>query len=348
MFPFYKYKQGDVIKFEKETIKSSLCDYSGAFILVTGNIKVATNNDKDVVFRNCAPFSTCTTKIEDTFVDEANHICIAMPMYDFIEYSDNYSDTSGGLWQFKRDEVPAGNANLSINNCQSFKYKAALLGKTADAVNNTNSSVKEAKIVVPLKYLSNFWRSLEMPLINCKVYLELNWIEDCILSSAGNTAKFAITDTKLHVPIVTLSTKDSASLAKQLNEGFKRSVYWNSYETKPAKVIEQGKNIYELLNASFQGVKRLFVLAYFIADGGNDEAGIKSNKKYFLPRGEIKNYNVLIDGRNFYDQPINDLIKRYDVWGENNTKIRLCALLEKSKEAILEFAKGTVKVRLLI
>ena len=149
-------------------------------------------------------------------------------------------------------------------------------------------------------------------IINCKVYLELNWIEDCILSSAGNSARFEITDAKLPVPIVTLSTKDSANLINQLNERFKRSVYWNSYKTKPAKVIEQGKNLYELLNASFQGVKRLFVLAYFIADGGNDEAGIKSNKKYFLPRGEIKNYNVLIDGRNFYDQPINDIIKQYD------------------------------------
>ena len=109
-----------------------------------------------------------------------------------------------------------------------------------------------------------------------------------------------------------MCTKDSANLTKQLNEGFKRSAYWNSYETRPAKVVERGKNIYELLNVSFQGVKRLFVLAYFIADGGNDEAGIKNNKKYFLPRGEIKNYNVLIDGRNFYDQPINDLIKQYD------------------------------------
>ena len=162
--------------------------------------------------------------------------------------------------------------------------------------------------------MSNFWRSLEIPLINCKVYFTLNWIEDFILSNAGNTAKFAITDAKLHVPVVTLSTKDSGTFTKQLNEGFKRSVYWNSYETKPAKVIEQGKNIYELLNASFQGVKRLFVLAYFIAAGNNadQEAGIKNNKKYFLPRGEIKNYNVLIDGRNFYDQPINDIIKQYD------------------------------------
>ena len=101
-------------------------------------------------------------------------------------------------------------------------------------------------------------------------------------------------------------------MAKQLSEGFKRSVYWNSYETKPAKVIEQGKNLYELLNASFQGVKRLSVLAYAISANGNDKADIKNNKKYFLPSGEIKNYNILIHGRNFYDQPINDMIKQYD------------------------------------
>ena len=291
---------------------------------------------------------------------------------------------------------------MTINNSQSFKYKAALFGKTADAVANKNSSVKEAKIIVPLKYLSNFWRSLEMPLINCNVYLELNWIENCILSSAGDTAKFVITDTKLHVPIVTLSTKYSTNLAKQLNEGFKRSAYWNSCETKPAKVIEQGKNLYELLNASFHGVKRLFVPAYVIAasDDADQEVGIKDNKKYFLPRGEIKNYNALIDGRNFYDQPINDIIKQYDeirtistgygddyttgclsdyayfkdnyrliavdlskqkaldadpraiqqivfqgiVGGDAGTKIRLYTILEKSKETILEFAKGTAKV----
>ena len=151
-----------------------------------------------------------------------------------------------------------------------------------------------------------------MLLINCKVHLELNWIEDCFLYSAKKSAKFAITDTKLHVPIVTLSTKDSAKLTKQLNGGFKRHVYWNSCEKKPSKEIEQGKNIYELLNASFQGVKRLFVPAYFIADGANDEAGIKNNRKYFLPRREIENYSVLIDGRNIYDQPINDIIKQYD------------------------------------
>ena len=94
-----------------------------------------------------------------------------MPIYNLTECSNNYSDTSGSLWQFKRDEISANNADLAINNSESLEYKAALLGKTADAVNNTNSSVKEAKIVVPLKYLSNFRRSIEMPLINCKVTL---------------------------------------------------------------------------------------------------------------------------------------------------------------------------------
>ena len=92
-----KYKQGDTINFETETIKSSLCDYSDAFILVTGNITVAANNDTDVAFKNCAPFSTCKTVTNDVFVEEANHIYIAMPMYNLIEYSDNYSETSGSL-----------------------------------------------------------------------------------------------------------------------------------------------------------------------------------------------------------------------------------------------------------
>ena len=129
-----------------------------------------------------------------------------------------------------------------------------------------------------------------MPLINCKVYLELNWIENCILFSTRDSAKFAITDAKLHVPTVTLSTKDSANLTKQLNKWFKRSIYWNSYETRPAKVIEQGKNIYELLNASFQGVKRLFVLAYTIAagDDADQEAGIKTIKSIFSQKERLK------------------------------------------------------------
>ena len=220
--------------------------------------------------------------INDVFVDKANHFYITMPMHNLIEYSDNYSDTSGSLWQFKRDEVPANNVGLTINNSQSFKYKAAVVGKTANH-NNGKSSVKDTKIVVPLKYLSNFWRSLEMLLINCKVHLEINWIEDCILSSAGNSAKFEITDAKLHAPIITLSTRDSVNLTKQLSKGFKRSVYLNSYQTKPAKVIVKGKNLYELLNPAFQGVRRLIALAYIAVEGAaNDEADIKTITSIFF------------------------------------------------------------------
>ena len=114
---------------------------------------------------------------------------------------------------------------MAVDNSQSFKYKAALVGKSTNAVGGTNSSVKNVRIVVPLTYLSNFWKSLEMPLINCKFFLELNWNEDCILASAGNSAKFEIKGAKLHALIVTLSTKDSANFTKQLSERFKTSVY---------------------------------------------------------------------------------------------------------------------------
>ena len=95
------------------------------------------------------------TQIKDVFINEQNHINVAMPMYNLVDYSDNYSETSGGLWQFKRDEVPNNNDDLTIDNSQSFKYEATLLEKTANVVNNTNSSVKIKKIVVPLTYLSN-------------------------------------------------------------------------------------------------------------------------------------------------------------------------------------------------
>ena len=113
-----KYKQGNTIRFETETTKSSLYDYSDAFILVTGNTTVAASNNIDIAFKNCAPCSTRKTVINDVFLDEANYIYIAMLMYNLIEYSDNYSDTSGSLWQFKRDEIPANNANFTIDNSQ--------------------------------------------------------------------------------------------------------------------------------------------------------------------------------------------------------------------------------------
>ena len=144
------------------------------------------------------------------------NINIAMPMYNLIEYSDNYSDTSGSLQQFKRDEIGRDN-DLTVddnhipNNSSSFKYKSS-------SITGRNG----VKIAVPLKYLSNFWRLLEMPLINCKFELSLKWYANCILPSAGTAATFAITDTKLYVPFVNLKTEDNAKLSKLLSQGFKR------------------------------------------------------------------------------------------------------------------------------
>ena len=130
-----KYNQNNSIKFKTESIKSSLYDYSDSLILVTGDIMVNAVNNTDVAFKYCAPFSTFNTEIKNAFIDNAKHICIAMLMYNLIEYSDNYPDTSGCVWHFKRDEVPVNNADLYVKNSQSFKYKAALLWKTAN-VNN--------------------------------------------------------------------------------------------------------------------------------------------------------------------------------------------------------------------
>ena len=136
----------------------------------------------------------------------------------------------------------------------------------------------------------------------------INWIEDL-----QNSEKFEITDAKLHVFLQLLYLLKTVNVTKQLSEGFKTSAYWNNYQTKPAILIEKGTKIYKLLNESFQGVRRLFVLACAVAAvAANHEASIKGNKKYFLTREEIKTYNVLTDRRNFYDQAINDLIKQYD------------------------------------
>ena len=149
-----------------------------------------------------------------------------------------------------------------------------------------------------------------MPLINCKVELSLKWYENCILSSAGTAATFTITDTKLYVPVVTLKTEDNTKLSKVLSEGFKRSVYWNKYKVIPNKTYNRNNYIRELLDASYQGVKILFVLAYDNTDANRVTADW--HRRYFLPRTKIENYNIKIDGRNFYDRPINDSIKQYD------------------------------------
>ena len=296
-------------------------------MLVTRDIKIADiAEDTTVALKNCAPFTRCVTHINDEHIQTAENLDLIMPMYNLIEYSDNYADSSGSLHQFQRDESPMHDAekplNVALDNSASFKYKASLLGKADDADGN-DRSLKNTKIVVPLKYLSNFFRSLEMPLINCKIHLELNWNNNCVMYDAdtyagGDNANdrettFQITSTKLYVPIVTLSTKDNVNLAKQLNKGFKRSVYWNEYKSKIETTVDDNNATRFPSDASFQGVNRLFILAFDNTENDANKVERDSHRKYFLPRVNITNYNVLIDGRSFYDQPINDQIKKYEM-----------------------------------
>ena len=148
-----------------------------------------------------------------------------------------------------------------------------------------------------------------MPLINCKVDHSLEWYTNCITIIGGNDATFAIRNTQLYVPVVTLKTEDNAKLSKLLNEGFKRSIYWNKY-TISLKNYPQNGNIRERLDVSLQRVSKLFVLAYQRRDDDNYVNETAFNK-YFPPKMKIKNYNIEIDGRNLYDQVINDSIKQY-------------------------------------
>ena len=165
-----------------------------------------------------------------------------MPMYNLIEYSDNYQDSSAILYQYKRDETPEADPidDLTANNSDSFKYKVNLLGNPntvftpAPAAGGDPNGISRlsVKVVVPLKYLSNFFRSLEMPLINCKIKLNLIWKKECVLSTNAGNVVLIINDTKLYVLVVTLSKEDNKGFIEQQNKGFQRSIYWNEYKTK--------------------------------------------------------------------------------------------------------------------
>ena len=186
-----------------------------------------------------------------------------MPMYNSLEYNDNYSKTSGSLWQYCR-VIPAVNNNGDIvdfngaNATDSFDFITKITGQTD---NNGRRDVVE--IMVPLKYLSNFWKILEMSLINCEVNLILTSADCAVIYTnvANHITTFAITEGTLYVPVVTLSTKDDATLLTQLKSGFKRAISWNKYPSKP-EWIAQNPNLNRLVEPGFQGANRLFVLAF--------------------------------------------------------------------------------------
>ena len=186
------------IRFKMSLIRSNLCGYSNAFILVKGNITVpnvaaacaiVNNTNKKIIFKNCAPFTDCITKINNTQVDDAQKIDILMPMYNLIEYSDAYLRKWTSLLQYYRDEPALDNSNNIIefpagnNNSISFKFKQKITGQTG------NRGTSDVEIMIPFKYLSNFWRTLEM--------------------LANQKPEFQITITKLYAPVVILLTQDN-------------------------------------------------------------------------------------------------------------------------------------------
>ena len=210
-----------------------------------------------------------------------------MPMYDLIEYRDNYAKTTGSLWQYFRDEP-----NDNLANSESFKSKIKITGKTPDDDNE-----KDVEIMVPLKYLSYFWRTLEMSLINCEVNLILTWSSTCVITNSNGAGTFEITDTKLYVPVVTLSTEENIKLLQQLKSGFERVINWNKYLSKPES-FRRNANLNYLVEPSFQGINRLFILAF---EGDTQRT---SHSGYYLPNVEIKDYNIMTNGENFFYQPI--------------------------------------------
>ena len=289
-----------------------MCDYAEAYILVDGTIRAAAaDNNTRLALKNCAPFTKCNFEINNEHVHTAENLDIVMPMYNLIEYSDNYQDSSATLYQYKRDEPPEDDAvaDLTADNSSSFKYKIDLLGNPVVA---NNVARRNVKVVVPLKYLSNFFRSLEMPLINCKIKLNLTWKKECALSTDAGEAVFIINDTKLYVPVDTLSKEDNKDFVEQQNKRFQRSIYWNEYKTKEQTVDSDNINAnivrYISLDPSFQGVNRLFVMAY--SRLANQPT--RDNRQiYYLPRIDLNKYNVTIDGRNFYDNPIESDTEKY-------------------------------------
>ena len=237
-----------------------------------------------------------------------------MPMYNLLEYSKNYRKTIGSLYNYYRDELTNdGNdnfANRNVVNSNAFKYKSKIIGNTynidaaAAGYDANKNGTQTIELAIPLKYLGNFWRALNMPLISCEVSLELKWDKNCVTTSleerqvdadppivrdnAPTGATLAINDCKLCIPVVTLSKDDEIKLLTNLKSGFTREIEWNKYRSQMStEAINNNLNI--LIDPTFTIVNRLFVLAYQTADNR------QSFSQFYLPKVMIKDFNVIID-----------------------------------------------------
>ena len=225
-----KYSVNKEIRIKKSILRSNLCDFSDAYIVVKGTITVTNPNDakrnKAVMFKNNAPFINCISKINGVQIDKAEDLDVVMPMYNLLEYRKNYKKTTDSLWNYYRDEP----SDALSTDSESFKYKTSITGNIyniGDGEDNYDANKvgkSETEIVIPLKHLSNFWRTLIIPLINCEIDLILTWSKNYVLTDmterdAGNNndppeifaptgLELQIKDTKLYVPGVTLSKEN--------------------------------------------------------------------------------------------------------------------------------------------
>ena len=253
-------------------------------------------------------------------------------MYNLLEYSKNYRKTIGSLYNYYRDELTNDDnddnfANKNVVNSEAFKYKNKITGNTYNVDAGTQdygvneNGTQKVELAIPLKYLGNFWRALNIPLISCEVFLELKWNKNCVITSlerrqvaagppvvrdnAPTGATLSITDCKLYVPVVTLSKDDEIKLLTNLKSGFKREITWNKYRSQvTTDAINNNLNI--LVDPTFTNVNRLFVLAYRTDDDR------QSFSQFYLPRVMVKDFNVIIDKLAFFDLPIKTEEEAYE------------------------------------
>ena len=323
------YNENKSIRFKTPMLRSNLCDYSDAYILVKGTITVTapgTNNIRDkrnrpLILKNNVPFVSCITRINGELIEDADDLDIVIPMYNLLEYSKNYRKTIGSLYNYYRDELSDDTDdnnfdNIKVVNSNTFKYQNKIIGNTYDVdvaaqgYDVNKNGTQEVDLAIPLKYLGNFWRALNIPLISCEVSLELEWDKNCVITSleqrdigGGNRdnaptgATLPITDCKLYVPAVTLSKDDDIKLLTNLKSGFKREIIWNKYRSQMTTVAVNN-NLNILIDSTFTNVNRLFVLAYQNADDR------QSFSQLYLPKVLVKDFNVIIDTLAFFDLPI--------------------------------------------
>ena len=339
------YDENKSIRFKTPILRSDLCDYADAYISVSGTITVAGNHPRDrqnkpVILKNNAPIVSCITRINNELIEDADGLDIVIPMYNLLEYSKNYRKIIDSLYNYYRDELndDANLNNFANNNVvssNSFQYKNKIIGNTYN-VDSTivpaaggarvanpnydanNSGKKDVELAIPLKYLGNFWRALNIPLISCEVSLELKWNKTCVITSqqiginldGANTAAptnstLSINDCKLYITVVTLSKDDEIKLLTNLKSGFTREIIWNKYRSQmTTEAVNNNLNI--LVDPTFTNVNRLFVLAYQNADDR------QSFSQFYLPKVMVKDYNVIIDKLAFFDLPIKTEEEAYE------------------------------------